>query len=75
MKFVMIIIFASIGDIYAFTTPTFNTKSECMAFLMNNGPALNEKLIQEYGYQKKILAVNCMREQEFLAIINGTAET
>ena len=37
MKFVMIILFATAGDIYMFTDPTFDSKNECMSFLMNNG--------------------------------------
>ena len=69
-KFVMIILFSTMGDIYMFTDPTFDSKNECMTFLMNNGPSLNEKIIQEYGYEKEIRAVNCMRKQEFLEIIN-----
>ena len=75
MKFVMIILFATAGDIYMFTDPTFDSKNECMSFLMNNGPSLNEKIIQEYGYPKQIEAVNCMRKQDFLDIINGLAKT
>ena len=75
MKFVMIILFATAGDIYMFTDPTFDSKNECMTFLMNNGPSLNEKIIQEYGYPKQIQAVNCMRKQEFLDIVNGLAKT
>ena len=75
MKFVMIILFATAGDIYMFTDPTFDSKNECMSFLMNNGPSLNEKIIQEYGYPKQIQAVNCMRKQDFLDIINGLAKT
>ena len=75
MKFVMIILFATVGDIYMFSEPSFDSKNECMSFLMNNGPVLNEKLIQEYGYPKQIKAVNCMREQEFLDIVNGMTET
>ena len=30
MKFVMIILFATAGDIYMFTDPTFDSKNECM---------------------------------------------
>ncbi len=75
MKFVMIILFATAGDIYMFSEPSFDSKNECMSFLMNNGPVLNEKIIQEYGYPKRIKAVNCMREQEFLEIVNGMTET
>ena len=75
MKFVMIILFATAGDIYMFTDPTFDSKNECMSFLMNNGPSLNEKIIQEYGYPKQIEAVNCMRKQDFLDIINGLTKT
>ena len=71
----MIILFATAGDIYMFTDPTFDNKNECMSFLMNNGPSLNEKIIQEYGYPKQIEAVNCMRKQDFLDIINGLAKT
>ena len=33
----MIILFATAGDIYMFTDPTFDSKNECMSFLMNNG--------------------------------------
>jgi len=75
MKFVMIILFATAGDIYMFTDPTFDSKNECMTFLMNNGPSLNEKIIQEYGYPKQIQAVNCLRKQEFLDIVNGLTKT
>lgn len=75
MKFVMIILFATAGDIYMFTDPTFDSKNECMSFLMNNGPSLNEKIIQEYGYPKQIEAVNCMRKQDFLDIVNGLTKT
>ena len=75
MKFVMIILFATAGDIYMFTDPTFDSKNECMSFLMNNGPSLNEKIIQEYGYPKQIQAVNCLRKQEFLDIVNGLTKT
>ena len=75
MKFVMIILFATAGDIYMFTDPTFDSKNECMSFLMNNGPSLNEKIIQEYGYPKQVQAVNCMREQQFLDIISGLTKT
>ena len=53
MKFLMIIIFATAGDLYVFTEPSFDTKKECMSFMINNGPVLSEKLLQVYGYQKK----------------------
>ena len=32
----MIIIFATAGDLYVFTEPSFDTKKECMSFMINN---------------------------------------
>ena len=71
----MIILFATAGDIYMFTDPKFDSRDECMSFLLNNGPSLTQKLTQEYGYPKEIRAVNCMREQMFLEIVNGYKST
>ena len=67
----MIIIFATMGDIYMFKQPSFDTKKECMNFLIQNGPIIHSKLLEEYGYPKEIRAVNCLKEQEFISIING----
>ena len=75
MKFVMIIMFATMGDVYVFTDPKFDSKQECMTFLMSNSVALSQKLLVEYGYPQEIQAVNCMREKTFLEIITGQTET
>ena len=74
MKFVMIVMFATIGDIYVFTEPSFETRKECMTYLVENSKTLNLKLMMEYGYQKQIHAVNCMDFNEFTAIVNGERE-
>ena len=34
MKFLIVIVFATMGDLYVFTEPTFKTKNECMEFLL-----------------------------------------
>ena len=75
MKFVMIIMFATMGDVYMFTEPSFDSKNECMNYLMQNGPMIHTKLLQEYGYPREIQAVNCLREQEFMSIISGQTAT
>ena len=74
MKFLMILIFATAGDLYVFTEPSFDTKKECMSFMINNGPVLSEKLLQVYGYPKEIQAVNCMTEDEFTKIMSGQTD-
>ena len=74
MKFLMIIIFATAGDLYVFTEPSFDTKKECMSFMINNGPVLSEKLLQVYVYPKEIQAVNCMTEDEFTKIMSGQTD-
>ena len=71
----MIILFATMGDIYMFKQPSFDTKKECMNFLIQNGPSIHAKILDEYGYPKEIRAVNCLREQEFISIINGQRAT
>ena len=48
MKFVMIVMFATIGDIYVFTEPSFETRKECMTYLVENSKTLNLKLMMEY---------------------------
>ncbi len=75
MKFVMVIMFATMGDIYMFTQPSFDTKKECMNYLIQNGPIIYAKILEAYGYPKEIRAVNCLREQEFISIINGQKAT
>ena len=75
MKFVMIIMFATLGDMYVFTDPSFDTRDECMTYLINNGQSIQEKLVEEYGFRKEVKAVNCMQHQKFLEIINGQIET
>ena len=75
MKFVMIIMFATLGDMYVFTDPSFDTREECMIFLVKNGESIQEKLVEEYGFRKEVKAVNCMQHQKFLEIINGQIET
>ena len=50
----MIIIFATAGDLYVFTEPSFDTKKECMEFYdKQQWSSLDEKLLQVYGYPKK----------------------
>ena len=49
----MIIIFATESDLYVFTEPSFDTKKECMSFMINKGPVLSEKLLQVYDIYSK----------------------
>ena len=69
MQWVAIFLFATMGDIYVLTDPSFDTKKECMDFLIKERPAVQQKLIMEYGYMRKIELINCMRHDEFLDII------
>ena len=69
MQWVAIFLFATMGDIYVLTDPSFDTKKECMDFLIEERPAVQQKLIMEYGYMRKIELINCMRHDEFLDII------
>lgn len=71
MKFVMIILFATAGDLYVFTDPMFDTRDKCMEYLVENSPSITEKLRQEYGYDRNILAVNCLREFDFKRILGA----
>ena len=71
MKFVLVILFASMGDIYYFTDPSFDTKEECVTFLRDNSTAVFQKVMMEYGYTKEITAINCIKEMDFQNIING----
>ena len=69
MQWVAIFLFATMGDIYVLTDPSFDTKKECMEFLIEERPAVQQKLIMEYGYLREIEVINCMRHDEFLDII------
>ena len=71
MKFVFVILFASMGDIYYFTDPSFDTKEECVTFLKDNSSVVFQKVMMEYGYTKEITAINCIKEVDFQNIING----
>ena len=71
MKFVMIILFATAGELYVFTDPMFDTRDKCMEYLVENSPSITEKLRQEYGYDRKVLAVNCLREFDFKRIVGA----
>ena len=69
----MIILFATqTGELYVFTDPMFDTRDKCMEYLVENSPSITEKLRQEYGYDRKILTVNCLREFDFKRIIDTT---
>ena len=76
MKFVIVILFATMGDLYVFTEPSFKTKNECMEFLLQEEPRnlILTKLYMEYGKSKPIQALNCIEEEEFQRIIRGTQE-
>ena len=69
MQWVAIFLFATMGDIYVLTDPSFDTRKECMDFLIEERPSVQQKLIMEYGYMREIKLVNCMRHDEFLDII------
>ena len=71
MKFVMIILFATAGELYVFTDPMFDTRDKCMEYLVENSPSITEKLRQEYGYDREILEVNYLREFDFKKIIGA----
>ena len=76
MKFVIVILFATMGDLYVFTEPSFKTKNECMEFLLQeeSRDLILTKLYMEYGKSKPIQALNCIEEEEFQRIIRGTQE-
>lgn len=69
MQWVAIFLFATMGDIYVLTDPSFDTRKECMDFLIEERPSVQQKLIMEYGYMREIKLVNCMRHDEFMDII------
>ena len=76
MTFVIVILFATMGDLYVFTKPTFETRNECMEFLLKeeSKELILSKLYMEYGNQRPIQALNCIEEEEFKRIIRGTQE-
>ena len=76
MKFVIVILFATMGDLYVFTEPSFETRNECMEFLLQEESRnlILTKLYMEYGKSKPIQALNCIEEEEFQRIIRGTQE-
>ena len=59
MKFVLVILFASMGDIYYFTDPSFDTKEECVTFLRANSQEIEyyekelHKIQERLGYLYK----------------------
>ena len=71
MKFLMIIIFATAGDLYVFTEPSFDTKKEFMSFMINKDDVIEVKNYYKYMIYipKEIQAVNCMTEDEFTKIM------
>ena len=59
-----------------FTDPTFDSKNECMSFLMNNGLITQRENNTGIRLSKTDRStVNCMRKQDFLDIINGLTKT
>tara|TARA_B100000085_G_scaffold82387_1_gene74273 strand:+ start:685 stop:918 length:234 start_codon:yes stop_codon:yes gene_type:complete len=76
MKFVIVILFATMGDLYVFTEPSFETKNECMEFLLKeeSKELILTKLYMEYGKPRAIQALNCIEQKEFERIIRGTQE-
>ena len=76
MKFVIVILFATMGDLYVFTEPSFETRNQCMEFLLKeeSRKLILTKLYMEYGEPKPIQALNCIEEEEFKRIIRGTQE-
>ena len=76
MKFVIVILFATMGDLYVFTEPKFETRNDCMEFLLQeeSRKLIFTKLYMEYGELKSIQALNCIEEDEFKRLITGTQE-
>lgn len=71
MKWLVVVIFMNMTDVYIFTDPTFDTKDECMTSIMNKKeiPGYIEKLYQEYGEAKSIRAINCLNEKTIKKIL------
>ena len=76
MKFLIVIVFATMGDLYVFTEPKFETRNDCMEFLLQeeSRKLIFTKLYMEYGELKSIQALNCIEEDEFKRLITGTQE-
>ena len=76
MKFLIVILFATMGDLYVFTEPKFETRNDCMEFLLQeeSRKLIFTKLYMEYGELKSIQALNCIEEDEFKRLITGTQE-
>lgn len=74
MSWMVVVLFGTMmGDFYIFTTPTFETRQECMDAL--NDPVqrlrIAQKLNEEYGKPMPIELANCLEMEQIKDILES----
>jgi hypothetical protein len=70
MNWLVVVLFATMmGDIYILTDPSFETREECMTFVVDDREKILTKLYMEYGQALPIRAVNCLQEDNIRQIL------
>tara|TARA_R100000027_G_scaffold30782_1_gene22530 strand:- start:4566 stop:4808 length:243 start_codon:yes stop_codon:yes gene_type:complete len=78
MNWVVVVLFATIGgDVFVFNKPTFETREECMAALVDpeSRDAMVIRLVEEYKRFMPIQLVNCITEEKAQEIIELYTKT
>lgn len=72
MKWFVIVLFYTLhGDMYVFTEPTFDSREQCVASIIDplEMPKYVQKLVLEYGRLLPIQALNCIDEETLKQIM------
>lgn len=78
MNWLIVVLFATImGDVYILTNPSFETREECMTFVVEEREKVLTQLYTEYGEALPISGVNCLQEDTIREILSRmeSAET
>ena len=71
MNWLVVVLFATMmGDVYILTDPSFETREECMTFVVDDREKILTKLYIEYGEALPISAVNCLQEDTIREILS-----
>lgn len=71
MNWLVVVLFATImGDVYILTDPSFETREECMTFVVEEREKVLTKLYIEYGQALPISGVNCLQEDTIRQILS-----
>lgn len=77
MNWMVVVLFGTMmGDFYVFTTPTFETRQECMDALNDpsNRLLIAQKLNEEYGRPMPVELANCLEKEEIKDILESIKE-